>query len=228
MVSPVDQIEDRLGDVGRVVADPLDVLGAEQKMGAERDVARILHHVGQKVAEHRILQRVEFDVALPDRARALGIALRVGVEHVLHQLGGDVVHVLQADDRARHARFGADLDRALGDVLGEIADPLEIAGDADRADDLAQVDRHRLAARDGHDRQILDLALQRVEARIGGDDLMGERRVGVGQRVHGVDHHFLRDAAHFGDAALERVELLVVGLDGMFDHGVHSFSRTGR
>ena len=90
--------------------------------------------------------------------------------------------------------------------------------------DLAQVHRHRLAPGDGHDRQLLDLALQRVETRIGGDDLMGERRVGVGERVHGVDHHFLGDAAHFGDAALERVELLVVGLDGMFDHGVHSLA----
>ena len=28
--------------------------------------------------------------------------------------------------------------------------------------------------------------------------------------------------------ALERVELPVVGLDGMFDHGVCSLSRTGR
>ena len=47
---------------------------------------------------------------------------------------------------------------ALGDVLGEVADALEIVGDAQRADDLAQVDRHRLAARDGQDRLLLDLA----------------------------------------------------------------------
>ena len=52
--------------------------------------------------------------------------------------------------------------------------------------------------------------------------------VGVGQRVHGVDDHLLGDAAHFGDAALERIELPVVGLDGMIDHGSHSLSRTGR
>ena len=181
-------------------------------MGAERDVARILHHVGQEIAEHRVFEGVEIDVALPDLARALGVALGVGVEHVLHQFGRDLVHVLEADDGARNPRLGADLDRALGDVLGEVADPLEIAGDADGADQLAQIDRHRLAPRDGHHREILDLALQRVEARIGRDDLMGEDRVRVGERVHGVDHHFLGDAAHFGDAALERVELPVVGL----------------
>src|SRR4029078_7047512 len=40
----------RLGDVGGVVADALDVLGAEQEMGAEPDIARILHHVGEELA----------------------------------------------------------------------------------------------------------------------------------------------------------------------------------
>ena len=141
------EIKDGLGDVGGVVADPLEVLGAEQQMRAEGDVARILHHVGQQIAEHRILERVEFDVALPDRAGALDVALGVGVEHVLQQFGGDVVHMLEADDLRAAARLAADLERTLGDVLGEIADAFEIAGDADRADDLAQIDRHRLAAR---------------------------------------------------------------------------------
>ena len=197
-------------------------------MGAERDVARILHHVGQEIAEHRILERVEVDVALPDLARPLGVALRVGVEHVLHQFGRDLVHVLEADDGARNPGFGADLDRALGDVLGEVADPLEIARDANGADQFAKIDRHRLAAGDGHHREILDLALQRVEAGVGRDDLMRKHRVGAGERVHGVDHHLLGDAAHFGDQALERVELPVVGFDGMIDHGVCSLSRTGQ
>ena len=212
------EIEHRFGNVGGVVADPLDILGAEQKMGAEGDVARILHHMGQEIAEDRIFEGVEIGVPLPDVERPLDVALGVGVEHVLHQFEREVVHVLDADDRARNAGFDADLDRALGDVLGEIADPLEIAGDANGADDLAQVDRHRLAARDRQDRLLLDLALQHVESRIGRDDLMGERRVGGGERIHGVDHHFLGDAAHLGDSTLEQVEILVVGSDGMLIH----------
>ncbi len=64
-----------------------------------------------------------------------------------------------------------DLERPLGDVLGEIADALEIAGDADGARRFAQIDRHRLAARDGEDGALLDFALQRVEARVAVDDL---------------------------------------------------------
>ena len=143
------------------------------------DVARIFHHVGEEIAKHRVLERVELGVALPHRARALGVALGIGVEHVLQQLGRDVVHVAGGRRSRAAPRFDADLQRALGDVLGEVADPLEVAGDADRADDLAQIDRHRLAPGDGEDRLLLDLALQRVEARVGGDDLMGERGVGL-------------------------------------------------
>ena len=48
--------------------------------------------------------------------------------------------------------------RALGDVLGEIADALQLVGDAQRGDDLAQIHRHGLAPRDGEDGLLLDLA----------------------------------------------------------------------
>ena len=77
------QVEHGLGNVRGVVADPLDILGAEQKMGAERDVARILHHVRQEIAEDRVFEGVELGVPLPDVARPLDVALGVGVEHVL-------------------------------------------------------------------------------------------------------------------------------------------------
>ena len=125
--------------------------------------------------------------------------------------------------------FDADLERALGDVLGEVAHPLKIAGDPNGADDLAQVDRHRLPASDRHDRLLLNLTLQQVEPWIGGDNLMGERGVACGKRVDSVDHHFLGQAAHLGDPALEQVEVLVVGSDGVLvHHGVASPSRSGR
>src|SRR3546814_19939536 len=42
------QVMGGLGDVGGMVADALDVLGDDQQMCAWRDVARILHHVGEQ------------------------------------------------------------------------------------------------------------------------------------------------------------------------------------
>ena len=47
-----------------------------------------------------------------------------------------------------------------------------------------------------------------------------QREVGAAQRIHGVDHHLFGDAAHFGDSASQFVEFLVIGPDGMIDHGV--------
>ena len=69
-----DEIVDVLGDIGGVVADALDVLGAEQQMRAQADVARVLHHVGQQLAEHGIVERVEPGVAAPDGERLVVVA----------------------------------------------------------------------------------------------------------------------------------------------------------
>src|ERR1700738_5445255 len=44
----LDDVVDGLGDVGGVIAHPLDILGAEQKMRAEGDIARVFHHVGEE------------------------------------------------------------------------------------------------------------------------------------------------------------------------------------
>jgi hypothetical protein len=68
--------------------------------------------------------------------------------------------VLEADDGAGHAGVIRHLDRALGDVLGEIANAFEIARDVDGGDKFAKVDSHRLPAGDGAHRLILDFALQ--------------------------------------------------------------------
>src|ERR1700687_255791 len=49
----LDHVEHGFSDIGGVSADPLDVLGAEHRVNAERNVARIFHHVGEEFAEQR-------------------------------------------------------------------------------------------------------------------------------------------------------------------------------
>ncbi len=78
-----DEIDHRLGDVGGMVADALDVLGAEQQVRAEGDVARILHHEGEEVAEHASPRARRARRRASTRRAPLGVALGVGVEHVL-------------------------------------------------------------------------------------------------------------------------------------------------
>ena len=163
----LDDVVHRLGDVGGVVAHALDVLGAEQQMDAERDVARIFHHIGEQLAEHRGADRVDFLVAAPHRHRLAVVAAGIGIEHRLHLAEHQIGHVFDAADQLGRREFAVERDHALGDVLGEIADALQIVGEPQRADDFAQIDRHRLAAGDGQHRLFLDLALQRVDIGIG-------------------------------------------------------------
>ncbi len=84
----------------------------------------------------------------------------------------------------------------LAHVLGEIADPLQVGGDPHRADDFAQVNRHRLPPGDGQHRALLDQALQIVDFGVGGDDALAERDIAADQRVDGIDDHALGEAAH--------------------------------
>ncbi len=83
-------------------------------------------------------------------------------------------HVVEAGQQLLRRELALHGQNALGDVLHQVADALQVVGDADRRDDVAQVHRHRLAPRDGEDRLFLHLALELVEPRIGGDDLLGE------------------------------------------------------
>ena len=74
-------------------------------------------------------------------------------------------HVRQAGERVGQRELRQH-DRAFGDIGRVIADPLEIAGDLQRRDDLAQVVGDRLAQRQQADDEGLDLALQRIDLRI--------------------------------------------------------------
>ena len=58
------RIIDHLGDVGRMVADPLEILGDEQQMRRLADGLRIFHHVGEQGAEDGIVEIVDRLVAL--------------------------------------------------------------------------------------------------------------------------------------------------------------------
>ena len=112
-------------------------------------------------------------------------------------------------------------DRAdpLGDVLGEVADALEVAGHADRADHGAQILRHRLALGDQRDRAVVELALARVHDGVVRDDALRQRIVGDQQRADCRADHRAGKIAHVADQLLDVIEIFVERGDGMFAHG---------
>src|SRR5688572_15706025 len=65
---------DHFGDVGGVVADPLQILGDEQQMRRRRDVVGVLHHVGQQGAEDAVVEVVDGAVPVAHLGGLLRIA----------------------------------------------------------------------------------------------------------------------------------------------------------
>ena len=100
-------------------------------MRAGRDAARVFHHVGDQLAEDRVVEIVDRLVGLPDLHRLVGVVLADRVDHqaqvLLHQPrhGGEAGQAERQRELAEH-------DAALGDVLGVVADPLQRGGDLQR------------------------------------------------------------------------------------------------
>ena len=114
--------------------------------------------------------------------------------------------------------IAVDRGDALGDVLGKVADPLQIIGDAQRAHHVAQIDRHRLASGDGENRLVLDLALQRVDGGVASHDALCQIEVPPGERRDRIRDQFFGEPAHFGDLLRQLLQVGVERLGSVFVH----------
>jgi hypothetical protein len=106
--------------------------------------------------------------------------------------------------------------RPLGDVLGVVADPLEVRGDAEDRQDQPQVARDWLALRDDARCLLVDLLIQRVDGGIAFPN--AARQVGVAglERGRGLRDRILDQPAHSHDVGLDRFEIAVEGGDDVF------------
>ena len=175
----------------------------------------ILHHVGQKLAEQRGVHQVDLVIPVPHRGGLLAVAAGKAVQRVGQKTDRQTHDVGEAAARLPRHVVGAEHRDALGDVLGKIADPLEIVGDPQHADHLAQIHRHRLAHRDGGDALLLDAVLKRVQRRVGAHDLFGPILVVAHQRVDRGQQLLLDVAAHLGDHALELPQIEIECFGGV-------------
>jgi hypothetical protein len=85
-----------------------------------------------------------------------------------------------------------------------------------------------LSAGDGEHRLLLDLALQFVDADVGGGDAARHRGVALGQRIDGVGDLLFGKPAHFRDHARQILEIDVESLGRvLFVHGAMSSISSG-
>jgi hypothetical protein len=142
----------------------------------------------------------------------------IAVQHFLELGEHHPGHVLDPADQLLRMEIAADRRHPLADVLGQIADALEVVGDAQRTHHLAQVDRHRLPARDRQHRLFLDLALQRVDRRIERNRALGPLGIAPGQRLDCIGNLLLSQTAHFRDHAGDVLQIDIEGLGSVLAH----------
>ena len=200
-----------------VVAAALDILGDEQKMGAQADGARIFHHVGEKFAEQAVVDFVDLAVAVPHRFGFLGVAAGIGVQHLLELVLRRLAHAGQALGQA-DGRFAVQHQRALGDVLGQVADALQFGRGLDRGQGLAQIHRHGLAQGQQLQGAVLDFLLDFVDAGVAAHRAFGRGAVAPGDGFDGGGELGFGQAAHLGHQRRQGFQLFAEGLDGVFGH----------
>ena len=138
------------------------------------------------------------------------IALGIGIQHFL-ELGQ---HLAAHAAEALHGAAGAGLVHglgALGDVLGKVADALEVRRDLDGGDGFAQVDRHGLTQGDQAQGLGLDVHFQLIDLLVRGNSLFGEGAVAAGDGVDGIGKLPFRKAAHAREALIDPVKGLFEG-----------------
>lgn len=124
------------------------------------------------------------------------------VAHKIH-------HVLELKHDFVDAVVLGQQQHPLGDILGKIANPLKIVGNAQGSDDLAQINRHRLPAGNGGDGLFLNHALQRIDPIICRYDPFGERSVALKQGIDRVSDLLAVEAAHLRNVARKLLQVCV-------------------
>lgn len=108
-----------------------------------------------------------------------------------------------------HDLVGEAVARELRDVFGDVAHPLEGGADAEGGDDGAEVARDRSLTGEDVDRQLVEADRQLVDARVARDDLLGERDVGVVERLGRLLDRDLDESRDLDEAVLDFGQLLL-------------------
>ena len=121
------------------------------------------------------------------------------------------------DTAHQHPRPLSTIDRndALGDVLREIADALDLVGNPQDPNDLPKVIGYRLTPRNGLDCPFLDVVLHGIDRRIGGDYPPCTTCIASRQRLDRFGNLSLRQAAHLRDCPREFLQVGVEDFGGM-------------
>ena len=88
---------DHLGDVGRMIADPLEMFSNEDQFDGARNRARIFQHVGEELSENLFVKIIDDVVVGNDFFRKIRIRIHKCVETLLENFLRRFGHDRQVD-----------------------------------------------------------------------------------------------------------------------------------
>ena len=161
---------------------------------------------------------VDLFVAGPDSGGLFQVAGGIGVQHVLQPAGHEPAHAADGPgDGGERLAFGQH-QGALGDVAGQVAAPLQIAGDLHAGHGAPELAADGLTGGDQLDGLTLDVGLEGVELGVARHDRLGERNVAPDDGVHAIGDLRFRQTAQPGDLGDKGFDQISAGLGPMFVH----------
>src|SRR5262245_38252302 len=112
-----------------MVADTLNVLGAEKEVNYEWDRPRIFH-IAQQFVEYGPVQGIDLLIAFPDVERLPAVSFGKGIKHVSQLIEHEFRQMLNTAARTTGNRLTVERDHPFTDVLGEISNSFQVVGDA--------------------------------------------------------------------------------------------------
>jgi hypothetical protein len=194
-VLALDDINDILGDIGGVVADPFEVLGNEDEFESRKNNAGIAHHVGEKFTKNLVAILIDLIVIGQNFLSEVDIAADNSVEGIADLFLDDLAHAWQIDI-GFDPGMAKDAQGTLGDVDGLIADAFEIIVDAGNGQDETEVCSHELMESEELHDTIVNFELQFIDGVFFIEHAFGELLVGIENGMNSLMNGAFGETAH--------------------------------
>ncbi len=207
-----------LADVGRVIADALDVARNEDEIQVIADARGVLGHARGKPVDDAVVQAVQFAVAGLEAAGENIIAVGKAADGVVQDPLRAAEHVLQRLEARQGARL-VEPPGAARDAHGLVPDPLEVTAHFHGGNHFAQVVGQGLETHeDGHTR-LVDGFFQSVNFGVVLDDLLAHLEIAGEKPLPGRGDKPLGERCHHEDGIPKGAQGVVKITEGVSGGG---------